>query len=422
MSDLYLECLSGISGDMFVAALLDLGADEKVLQTVLDSIPIDGFQTRISWVKKAGIRACDFDVILEHRYDNHDHDMEYLMGKDTSKTEEHHDHMHHHQEHRGMDDILEILNHTDMTDNARKHAIRIFTILGQAEAKAHGTTLEQVHFHEVGAIDSIADIISAAVCLDNLQVNKVIIPVLYEGSGQIRCQHGILPVPVPAVTNIVCDNQLSLHITDMEGELVTPTGAAIAAAIKTDDRCPDSFKIQKIGMGAGKREYKNPSILRAMLIQEEKDRSMEEDVIYKLESNIDDCSGENFGYVMDKLLQAGARDVNYIPIFMKKNRPAYQLNVICKAWDVEKMEQIIFKETSTIGIRKLLLERSILKRESREIQTSMGKAKVKVCELNQEKRVYPEYESVVDLCRQSGRSFQEVFKCIERESYGRFDK
>lgn len=264
---LYLECSAGISGDMTVAALLDLGVDSQVLQTALDSLNLDGYQIGISRADKSGINACDFQVILDPAHDGHDHDMEYLHGSATGhmhtgcgKTETHH-------EHRNLADILEILNSSGLSERAKTLAVKIFTILAQAEAKAHGTGVDQVHFHEVGAVDSIVDVAAVAVCLDQLDVTSVIIPELSEGRGMIRCQHGIIPVPVPAVVNIVKEHQLALRLTDVEGELVTPTGAAIAAAIKTSDTLPGRFRIQAVGLGAGKRNYERPSILRAMVVE-----------------------------------------------------------------------------------------------------------------------------------------------------------
>ena len=277
---LYLECYSGISGDMTVAALLDLGADKEVLDRVLESLSVSGFQIKISRVVKSGIDACDFDVMLDKNHENHDHDMEYLHGGHhdhtagnlSGHTPEHvhtHDsesaHGHHH-EHRGLKEITHIIEHSIMTDNAKKIALRIFEILAKAESKAHNVPVDQVHFHEVGAVDSIVDIVSVAVCLDNLDITDVIVPVLYEGRGTIRCQHGILPIPVPAVANVVSENHLCLKMTEVEGELVTPTGAAIVAAIKTKDKLPEKFEIQKVGIGAGKRQYECPGILRAMII------------------------------------------------------------------------------------------------------------------------------------------------------------
>lgn len=425
---LYLECYSGISGDMTVASLLDLGADEEVLNKALHSLGVDGFETKISRVLKSGLDACDFDVILDKKHENHDHDMAYLHGNSHTHNHDcahsHHDHSHenhsHHHDHeqRGLLDIIQIINNADMTENAKNIAKKIFNILGEAEAKAHGVSKEKVHFHEVGAVDSIVDIVAVAVCLDNLNIEEVVVPVLYEGRGFVRCQHGIIPVPVPAVSFIAANNNLTLHITDSEGEFVTPTGAAIVAAIKTSDKLPKKFSIKKIGIGAGKRQYESPSILRAMIIEEEKNNNnewVEEDSIYKLESNIDDCTGEALGYVMDCLIEAGARDVHYTPVYMKKNRPAFQLNVICDEDDIAKMEEIIFEGTTTIGIRRQRMERSILKRDIKTIETSLGEVKVKVCNLKGYKRVYPEYNSVVEMCKKHNKSYQEVYHLIVRE-------
>ena len=403
---LYLECRSGISGDMTVAALLDLGADEQVLRQALDSLPVDGFEIKISRVKKAGIDVCDFDVILDKEHENHDHDMEYLFGKDH-----HHDHDHHHHEHRGMKEVTQIIEQAKLTDKAKSIALRIFEVLAQAEAKAHATTIEEVHFHEVGAVDSIVDVISTAVCLDNLGIDRVIIPVLYEGSGSIRCQHGVLPVPVPAVLNIICAHKIKLHITDRQAELVTPTGAAIAAAIRTSEFLPAEYYVEKVGIGAGKRAYEQPSLLRAMILNTD-DENKEKDYIYKLETNIDDCSGETLGYVMDLLMKAGAKDVNYSPIYMKKNRPAYQLNIICKEDKVEKLENIIFRETTTIGIRKQKMQRRILVREERRIDTPLGQVQIKICILDGKVEVYPEYASVIELCKAQNMPFKDAYHYI----------
>lgn len=436
---LYLECGSGISGDMTVAALLDLGADWDVLRRAVDSLGIGGYEIKRSRVKKSGIDACDFDVVLEH--DNHDHDMEYLHGHGSEQGPESHGHDHeeghhhshvgehdhehghghddhghmhdHRHEHRNLQDIMQILGRADISRKAYATAVRIFEIIAQAEARAHGLPVEEVHFHEVGAIDSIIDVLSVAVCLDNLGIEEVIVPQLNEGQGFVRCQHGTIPVPVPAVANIAQAHGLTLHITDTRGELVTPTGAAIVAAVRTSERLPDNFTIEKIGIGAGKRSYDRPSMLRAMLIGE---RTKKQDRIYKLESNIDDCTGEMLGYVMERLFEAGARDVHYMPVFMKKNRPAYQLNVICDEEKAEELERIIFAETTTIGIRKTKMERSVLKRRVVTIQTKLGEAQVKICEAGGRKHFYPEYESVVKLCRENHMSYPDMFRYVEREA------
>ena len=456
---IYFECNSGISGDMTVAALLDLGADEGKLRKVLASLPVGGYEVRVSRVKKSAIDACDFDVVLDE--DNHDHDMEYLHGHEHHHEhghddehhhhehehddehhhhehyhehehddehhhhehyhehghgeEHHHDHDHHHV-HRGLPEITAIIDAGEMTDSARKLAHKIFRIIAEAEAKAHNTPVDQVHFHEVGAIDSIVDIVSAAVCLDDLHIDEVIIPSVTEGTGTVRSQHGILSIPVPAVTNIVAAEGLDLKISNIKGELVTPTGAAVAAAFRTSKELPAEFRIRRIGLGAGKRKYECPGILRAMLIEydEKTAAQVSSDQIVRLETNIDDCSGEILGYTLERLMEAGARDAFYQPVFMKKNRPAWLLTVICKEDKREALEEIIFRETTTIGIRRSVMERTILEREILTVKTAYGDAQVKKCTTGSSVRFYPEYESAAALSRSAGVPLQDVYREIEK--------
>ena len=410
--NLYFECTSGISGDMAVAALLDIGADKEALLKTLDSIPAEGFRIEITDVVKNGIRCCDFNVILDHKHENHDHDTEYLFGHKHADEEEPH---HHHHEHRHLSDIIEIIAKTDLSENAKNLAEKIFRIVAESEAKAHAVPLEEVHFHEVGAVDSIVDIIAFAFCFDDLGIGRVFIPELCEGHGEIRCQHGILPVPVPAVVNIVEKYALPLRITGTHGELVTPTGAAIAAAVRTDGTLPKEFKITRTGLGAGKRNYEKPSILRAFLIEEserndepEKDEKPANEVT-KLEANIDDSTGEELGFAMEQLFEAGALDVFYTSCFMKKNRPAYMLTVLCKNEDREKMEEIIFNQTTTIGIRRTRTERSVLERETLLIDTPYGEVRIKLVNHNNRKRFAPEYEDVAVISRRTGISFGKIY-------------
>ena len=406
--NLYFECASGISGDMAVAALIDLGADREKLLKVLGSIPAEGFKVEISDVVKNGVKCCDFNVILDEKHENHDHDTDYLFGHK-------HQHVHHHHEHRNLGDILHIIEHTELNENAKNLAGKIFRIVAVAESKAHGVALEEVHFHEVGAIDSIVDIVAFAFCFDDLGIERVFIPVLTEGMGEIRCQHGILPIPVPAVVNIVQEYGFSLKITDTKAELVTPTGAAIAAAVRTDETLPKEFKITKTGLGAGKRNYEKPSILRAFFVEApeksdepEKDKEPANEVM-KLEANIDDSTGEELGFAMEQLFEAGALDVFYTPCFMKKNRPAYMLTVLCKNEDREKMEDIIFNQTTTIGIRRAKTERSVLTRETLLIDTPYGEVRIKLVNHNNRKRFAPEYEDVAGISRRTGISFGKIY-------------
>lgn len=279
---LYMECSSGISGDMSVAALLGLGADPHKLTETLKTLPLQGYQVQITTVVKSGISAYDFNVILDSLHENNDHNMEYLHGDSHHANPEynssihtmeakHHvpDHSNHPEHmHRNLSDIFQILEASSMTQSALYTAKKIFRILAEGEAEAHGISIENVHFHEVGAVDSIVDIASFSICLDMLGYKEVFVPALYDGTGTIRCQHGILPIPVPATANIIKKYQIPLSIQPVQGELVTPTGAAIAASISTSFKLPSSFQIIKTGIGAGKRNYKNTSgILRFMEIE-----------------------------------------------------------------------------------------------------------------------------------------------------------
>ncbi len=503
---LYLECYSGISGDMTVAALLDLGADQKVLLAGLKSLNVEGYKVVIGRREKNSIDVCDFDVILDdmeygfdHDLENsqehsHNHDPNHVHQHENNQEQEHsHDHNHNHDDsynhththdhnhthasddhshshghnghshshthdhanetiyspiqyghhdHRNLTIINDIIDRSSITDNAKAIAKRIFYIVATAESKAHGKPVEEVHFHEVGAIDSIVDIVAVAICLDNLNIMDVAVSELYEGTGFIRCQHGLLPVPVPGVINIVSEHNLTLHITNVKGELVTPTGAAIVAAIRTREALPKDMKILKVGLGGGKRKYEGASgILRAMLIEDiaasmsdssiaatsaatsmvgtavAATASIQEtavsDSIWILEANIDDCTGEALALTMELLFRQGARDVYYTPIFMKKNRPAYLLGALCSKDKIAQMEDIIFINTTTIGIRRHEAFRTMLDRKMETVTTDYGQAQVKVCTYKDRKFFYPEYESIKQLCEISGLDYMTVYQLVQ---------
>lgn len=424
--DLYIECYSGISGDMMVASLLDLGADEKVLTDALKSLNVDGFNIKIGRVKKCGIDACDFDVVLQgndYEHEGHDHEHE---DHDHEHSNQHpHNHNHHHEHfhddeichthdyehhHRNIIDIFKIIDESNITLRAKSIAKKIFDVVAVAESKAHGVGVEKVHFHEVGAIDSIVDIVATAVCIDNLNIEDIYISQLYEGSGHVKCQHGIMPVPVPAVVNIISEYSLPIRITDLRGELITPTGASIAAALKTKDKLPEEFIIRKIGVGAGKKNFEKANLLRTYLI-EEKDAN---DEVCVLETNIDDSTGENLAYTMEKLFEKGALDVFFTPIYMKKNRPAHMLTVICEKKSVKDIESIIFKNTTTIGVRKHMAKRTVLNREIKSIKTVYGHINVKLCTHDGNKYYYPEYEDLKAICNRTGLSYNEVYDNIKQ--------
>jgi len=405
MKTLYIECNSGISGDMTAAALLDLGADREGLLAMLKSMPLQGYHVETGRTEKCGISACAFEVVLDECQHAHRH----------------------------LADIDAIIDGTDTAETVKALAKRMFEIVAEAEAKAHHVPVEKVHFHEVGAVDSIVDIMSAAYLIESLHIDRAVVSELREGCGQVRCQHGILPVPVPAVVNIVRDCGLSMCLTDVEGEMITPTGAAIAAVLqeygengrKNSKSCPEGGRKHKtgehrnraggrllgIGCGAGKKEFPHANILRAMLFEEEE----EEESLWMLETNLDDCTGEALGYVSEALFQAGARDVTFAPVFMKKNRPAYLLSVLCTEEDREKLEDLVFLHTTTIGIRRYRVERRTLPRQSLTAETSYGMVRVKKIERPDGSSYMPEYESVREICRRTGEGFGKVYETVRRE-------
>ena len=456
---LWLDCQSGVAGDMLVAALIDVAEDpaeaEHAVREVLASLPVEGFSVEVGRVHKAGIACCNFNVVLDAAHENHDHDMGYLYGgggealaarvvRDPALHDHDHDHDH---DLRGLAEVEALIAAASMTSAARAIALRAFRILASAEAAAHGTTIDRVHFHEVGAVDSIVDIVSSAVLFDYLHIERVIVPRLVDGQGTVRCQHGVIPVPVPATLNICREHRLPLGVCDVEGELVTPTGAALVAAVATGFDVPERSVVRCVGLGAGKRSYSRPSILRALLIEPfdgiagagpqdlaapggvehgsarvmnggrggkckndgarhaAAPHSAELDApvsVVKLECDIDDAPGEELGYVAELLREAGAREVHWLPIFTKKGRPAYQLQVICVPEDVARMESVIFRETPTLGIRRVPMERTVLRRRSPAVETPYGSIRCKVAELPDGLlRVSPEYED----CRAAARAF-----------------
>ncbi len=425
---LYLECNSGISGDMTVGALLDLGADQETLKRALDSMGLEGYHLHFGRKEICGLDAFDFDVHLEEHKDKHGENHVHSHGEvhDHGHTDAHH-HIHSHI-HRNLYDVYEIIDRLDSNDHVKDLAKRTFSIVAEAEAKAHGLPIDQVHFHEVGAIDSIIDIVSVAVCVDNLGIEEVAVSPLCEGHGHVHCQHGILPVPVPATANIVSSHGLELRFTDNEGEMVTPTGAAIAAALRTKKGLPSGCCLLKIGMGAGNKTFRQANVLRIMLLEEMEEEneakttikgSLEEAVnfnrqMWVLEANLDDSTGEMLGFAMEALLEAGAADVWYSPIFMKKNRPAYQLSVLCKEDVRERLEDILFVHTTTIGIRRYPAERTVLERQIQQVETKYGVVDVKVCCYKNKAFCYPEYESIRKICRDKGIDFQSVYEEAKR--------
>ena len=395
MKILYFDCSSGISGNMTLGALTEIIGDENYLINELKKLNVDGYKIEISKKVKNGITGTYVDVILEHEH-HHDH------------GEHEHEH-HHHHEHRNLNDINKIIDESSLDERVKDLAKKIFIRVAKAESKVHNKPLEEVHFHEVGAIDSIVDIVGTAILINKINPDKVISSIVNDGYGFIECAHGKMAVPVPATSEIFVSAGVKFRQVDIDTELVTPTGAAIIAELSDEFKVMPGMKVEKIGWGAGYKDIEIPNVLKVYLGEIEE----KEDGIYVMETNIDDCSGEILGYTSDILFDAGALDVFFTPIFMKKNRPAYRLTVACKKEDMEKLQNIIFRETTTIGIRYRFEERKVLKREEFEIDTKYGKLKVKKVVNNGEEYLYPEFESMKELAKKKNIPLKELYKLEE---------
>ena len=388
---LYFDGACGISGDMTIASLLDLGAGREKLDRAIQSLNLDDFHYHIERKSSYSISGLDFDVHLHH----HDLPHEESYGE------------HHHHEHRHLSDVYAVIDRADMSEKAKNLAKKIFKIVAEAEAQAHGVPVEEVHFHEVGALDSIADVIGASVLLDDLNIEKVVLRFLCEGTGTVQCQHGALPVPVPAVLNIAEKYQIPLKITDNTGEMVTPTGIAIMAALQPEYELPITYTVLKSGIGLGKRDFGHANFLRTMIIEDV--QNAKTDLLYMVESNIDDSTAEELGLVMEKLFEVGAYDVFFEPCYMKKNRPAYTLRALVPSSLLDIAEETIFRFTTTIGIRRYPIERTCMQRKEITVLIEGKPVEVKVSTCKDIVRCQPEYESVKKVASETGSDFNYLF-------------
>ena len=378
MKILYFDCSSGISGNMTIGALLEIINDENYLLNELKKLNIDGYEIKISKKVKNGITGTHVDVLLEHE-DHHKH-------KEHNHENEHT----HHHEHRNLSDVNKIIDNSTLNDEVKKLAKKIFLRVAKAESKVHNKPLEEVHFHEVGAIDSIIDIVGTAILINKINPDKIVSSTVNDGYGFIECAHGKMAVPVPATSEIFSNSNVKFRQIEIDTELVTPTGAAIIAELATDFMPLPEMQVEKIGWGSGSKDLQIPNVLKVYYgnIEDEKD-----DIVV-METNIDDCGGELLGYTQELLFKNGALDVFFTPIFMKKNRPGYRMSITCKQEDKLKLQNIIFRETTTIGIRYRKEHRAVLKREIIEIETKYGKIKAKKVINNGEEYIYPEYEEI----------------------------
>jgi len=408
MKVLYYDCFCGISGDMNLGALLDLGVDEAYLRQELSKLNLDAeYELQVKKDLKKGISGTRVNVVLknakhEYKHDHHHHHHEAQTGMES-------DH-----EHRNLKDIENIIINSSLSDKVKKLSQAMFMQVAEAEGKVHGKPLYEVHFHEVGAVDSIVDIVGAAVCLDYLQVDKIMASTVQLGGGFVKCAHGFIPIPAPATVEILKNVPVKSGIVPFE--TTTPTGAAILAANVVAFTDSMDFSVDKIGYGIGHREIEIPNVLRVYLGCENKSNKQEEQ--YILETNIDDMNPELFGYIEEKLFAQGALDVFKTAIYMKKGRAAIKLSVLVNEKQEENVLAVIFHETTSIGVRKYKVEKIMLQRDFVKISTQYGNVTVKNAYYQGEKVKYkPEYEDCKRIAAEKNmpiaKVYKEVYKMLE---------
>jgi hypothetical protein len=400
MKILYYDCFAGISGDMHLGAMIDLGVDIGFLRKELSHLPVHGYELKAEKDIRKGISGTHVRVIIDEHHDHmHDH---------------HHDHGqggHHH--HNSFLEIRTMIENSELNSRVKQLSIAIFTKVAEAEAKIHNKPADEVHFHEVGAIDSIVDIVGAAICLDYLSPGKIQASTVELGGGSVKCAHGIYPVPAPATAEIVKNIPVRRGTVDFEA--TTPTGAAILAACVDEFTDRTTFKIIGSGYGIGTKDGTIPNVLRVFLCETDEPDETETVPSTIIECNIDDMNPEFYDYIIDSLFAAGAKDVFITPIIMKKSRPAVKLSVLCTPDDENHVNEVLFRETSTIGIRKYSVDKTMLDRKMELVSTKYGDIRVKsafykgVCIKSK-----PEYDDCIKIARASGIPVSQVYQEVEK--------
>lgn len=460
MKILYFDCATGISGNMAIGALLEICDGEQYLRDELAKLGVPGYQLNVIKRDSHGIDGTYVEVLeantgipvdaihdgnknvgssatlgLHHGHTHshhheldsspehhshghyHDHEHDHSLDNHCHNHQDDNDNNHNHNHvHRTYADIKQIIEGSVITEAAKELSRSMFQKVAAAEAAVHGKPIDEVHFHEVGAIDSIVDIVSVAILMDYINPDRVISSVVSDGYGTIKCAHGVLSVPVPATSMMYKNEKIRFKQIEVPTELVTPTGAAIISTFAESYGLMPEMNLNKIGIGVGSRNIGGPNTLRVFLGEDvTADGETQNDDIIVINSNIDDSSGEDLGYVLEKLMDAGALDVSYSPIFMKKNRPAYRLEVICRAETREKLSEIIFDETTTIGVRYYVVQREELTRVRTLVDTELGQIEAKqVSTASGHTYTYPEYESMKTIASELGISMKSVRTAFEK--------
>lgn len=390
----------GAAGDMLMAALYELLEDKQAFLDMMRSLGLPGIEISAEPAVKCGITGTHMKVLVhgsEELDALHDHLHEHAH-------EHSHDHEHHH--HTGLHEIEHLLSHLDLPQTVRDDALAVYHRIAEAESKVHGRPVDQIHFHEVGTLDALADVVGVCLLMHLLAPEKVYASSVHVGSGQVRCAHGILPVPAPATALLLAG--VPIYGGVIQGELCTPTGAALLTHFVTKFGELPAMRLLKSGYGMGTKDFPAANCVRAML--GEQDAPTEE--ILELSCNLDDCTGEAIGFAMERLLDAGALDVYWTSVGMKKNRPGILLTCMCRPLDREKMVELLFRHTTTLGVRESAFRRYTLSRESKTIQTPDGDIRVKVSTGYGVAREKPEFEDLAKIARETGKSLSELQKNI----------
>ena len=403
MKTLYLECAMGAAGDMLTAALLELNGDRQAFIDKMNAIGLPGVTVAAEGSIKCGITGTHVKVTVDgveeeagdahdHHHEHHDHDHEHHHHDHDHHHEHDHDHGHHH--HASMADIEALINGLDVSDRVKADAKAVYALIANAESRVHGRPVTEIHFHEVGTLDAVADVVGVCLLMEQLSPDQVIASPVHTGSGHVHCAHGILPVPAPATALIL--EGIPSYGGEIRGELCTPTGAALLKHFVSRFGNRPVMAVEAIGYGMGKKDFEQANCVRAFLGQSEG----ELETITRLECNLDDMTGEDLGFAMEQLFAAGARDVYTQSIGMKKNRPGVLLSVICLPQDTDRLAAVMMKHTTTLGIRRQDLSRYVLDRREETVSTEYGPVRVKHASGMGVDRVKPEYEDIAALAKE----------------------
>ncbi|MBN1952061.1 MAG: nickel pincer cofactor biosynthesis protein LarC [Bacteroidales bacterium] len=419
MRILYYDCFAGISGDMNLGAMIDAGVPESYLTAELEKLKVGGYKIHVSKSLKMGISGTLVHVELINTAHHSHHDDHHSHGHHAHDHHTHKDHTHEHHshEHRNLSMITEIIQESGLNEYVREKSLLMFREIAVAEAKIHAKSIDEIHFHEVGAIDSIVDVVGAAICMDYLKPDKVMASTVEVGGGFVECAHGTFPVPAPATAEILKD--IPIKKGAVQTETTTPTGAAILKVFVNEFTDQTRFSVQQIAYGLGYKDMNIPNVLRVYMADTKEEVEYASDSAIQIECNIDDMNPEQYEYIMSRLFESGAHDVFLVPMIMKKSRPAIQLNVLCHAGDREKMERIILDETSSIGIRYYPLTKTMLKRSVRTLDTLYGPIRIKEAyESDHLLKYKAEYDDCVKAAQNAKVSLREIYreveKCVEK--------